>query len=153
MLGPLDNHLKDFNSLCGFGLARVRPVTTSFLCCTHFLTVLLLTALLVAKLKADPELSHVAARENVGDPLDYKRTGFLLICWACSCKDIYECKYSCEDWLIGAIVAKKQQPQNSHLPTLRKVRSSIGRIACGRSVLCPSGSSGSGGGSGQRKRE
>lgn len=80
MLGPLDNHLKDFNSLCGFGLARVRLVTTSFLCCTHFLTVLQLTALLVAKLKADPELSHVAVRENVGDPLDYKWTGFLLIC-------------------------------------------------------------------------
>lgn len=38
-----------------------------------------LTALLVAELKTDPELPHVAAREDVWDPLDDKGAGLLLI--------------------------------------------------------------------------
>lgn len=63
----------DLNILRGFGLTRVRLVPTSFL------TVLQLTALLVAKFEADPQLSHAAARKNVGDPLDHKRTGLLRI--------------------------------------------------------------------------
>lgn len=87
-IGPLDHHLKDFDSLCVFGLARVRLVTTSFLCCAHFLTVLHLTALLVAKFKANPELSHLTAREDVRDPLDHKRSGLLLICRAGSCRGV-----------------------------------------------------------------
>lgn len=56
-------------------------------------------------------------------------------------------KYKCSDWLLGDWKIK------SYSPTLRKVRSSIGRMACGRSVLNPSGNSGLGGGSGQWKRE
>lgn len=52
----------------------------------HFLTIVQLTALLVAELKANPELPHVTSRENVWDPLNDKRTGFLLISQACSCK-------------------------------------------------------------------
>lgn len=38
-----------------------------------------LTTLLVAKLKTDPELPHVAAREDVWDPLNDEGAGFLLI--------------------------------------------------------------------------
>lgn len=77
--GTLDDHLKDFNGLRRFGLGGVQLVTTSFLRCTHLFTVLRLTTLLVAKFKANPELSHLTARENVWDPLDHKRTGLLLI--------------------------------------------------------------------------
>lgn len=116
----------------------------------HFLTIVQLTTLLVAELKADPELPHVTSRENVWDPLDHKWTGFLLISQTCSCKQhinkpvhIY----------IMLILKKNQKKKHCHLPTLRKVRSSMGRMAWGRSVLCPSGRSGSGGGLGQRKRE
>lgn len=45
-----------------------------------------LTALLVAKFKANPEFAHLTARENVWDPLDHKRTGLFLILWAGSCE-------------------------------------------------------------------
>lgn len=44
-----------------------------------------LTALLVAELKSDPELPHVAAREDVWDPLDDEGAGVLLICSSRAC--------------------------------------------------------------------
>lgn len=44
-----------------------------------------LTALLVAELEADPELPHVAAREDVRDPLDDKGVGLLRISSTCPC--------------------------------------------------------------------
>lgn len=68
-------------------------------------------------------------------------------------RDVRRCWYMCADGALGEEKKLKKNKKNSHLPTLRKVRSSMGRIACGRSVLNPSGSSGSGGGSGQWKRE
>lgn len=114
----------------------------------HFLTIVQLTALLVAELKADPELPHVTSREDVWDPLNHKRTGFLLISQARSCKQRIN-----KPVHIYIMVIFKKKTKHHHLPTLRKVRSSMGRMAWGRSVLCPSGRSCSGGGSGQRKRE
>lgn len=65
-------------------LGTVWLITASFLCCARFVAVFGLAALLVAKFKADPELSHVAARENVWDPVNHKRAGLLLICCSCS---------------------------------------------------------------------
>lgn len=76
--GDLNHYLEDFSSL-RFGLRAVRLVAPSFLCRAHFVTGLRLTALLVAELEADPELSHLTARENVRDPLDHKRTGLRVI--------------------------------------------------------------------------
>lgn len=131
-------------------LGTVWLITASFLCCARFVAVFGLAALLVAKFKADPELSHVTARENVWDPVNHKRAGLLLICCSCSRNSsvnmAVQADFRCKR-------RKTKERKKSYSPTLRKVRSSIGRIACGRSDLHPSSDSNSGGGSGQRKCE
>lgn len=75
----LYDHFKNISILWDFGLRTVWLSTSFFLRPTHFLHTLRLAAVLVAKLKADPELSHLAAGQNVWDPLDYKGGGLLLI--------------------------------------------------------------------------
>lgn len=123
----------DLNILREFGLTRVRLVPTSFL------RVLQLTALLVAEFEADPQFSHAATRKNVGDPLDHKRIGLLRIRQARSWKDFTRVEhYSRDDLHPGSVATNEHR----HLPTLRKVRSSIGRMGRERSVLSPSGGSG-----------
>lgn len=76
----VNKHLEHSDGLSGFGHVRVRLAAASFL------TELQLTALLVAVFEADPQLSHVTAREHVRDPLDHKRIGLLQVGRACSCK-------------------------------------------------------------------
>lgn len=101
-----------------------------------------LTTLLVAKLKADPELPHVAAREDVWDPLDDEGAGFLLISSSRPCSSRWPFTHTHN-------LSSSYFFADCHLPTRRKVRSSMGRMACGRSGLGPSGRSGLGGSSGQ----
>lgn len=76
----VNKHLEHSDGLCGFGQVRVRLAAASFL------ADLQLTALLVAVFEADPQLSHVTAREHVRDPLNHKGNGLLQVGRARSCK-------------------------------------------------------------------
>lgn len=78
----LDDYLNDFEGHCAFALGGIQLVAPSFLSRVVFLAVVRLTALLMPKLKANPELSHARQGENVWDPLDHKRSGVFLICRA-----------------------------------------------------------------------
>lgn len=117
------DYLRDLNGLLAVSLAAVRPAA-SLLRRRLSVAVIRLAALLVAELELDPQLPHLAAWQDVRDPLDHKRTGLFLLGrpWRRRRRE------------PGRVLGSDGK-RRRHSPTLRKVRSSTGRMGWGPSAL------------------